>query len=829
MLHISGHLAVRSRSTFIITYSYIRIPRPSSHSTDNPKHIIHRIFPENLKMESHVDPPHLRSHNPEFDYNISLDRSSEDDDEDDENLTTVHHDVGEIEHYNDTASSGSDEREHERDHDHDTIHSAASPSSRSSISSIPDTASIFMPSTLRAKQSIKPRPSHTSRSSYDGAGAAGYLDVLRPQSPSAESSVSSPKYKLSTTYTSPSTAAKAKAKNAKLMNVLRDQTSPFRHASSVVAMQMRDHETDVGHGYGFDDDDESIAEESFRSSPKSLRRDITPRQAPSHSSSRLSGVSSRSGLDGRVSPFATTPTRRLGARTRTPQPRPPSQHEDVEGTSVKKAPKKEYPLVLLHCTILPPTLPLPSHVDSVPDDALLKEVLPETYYRRWKMLDDRVGKSTVIRERGVLMAHPREMYGLLEERLLESLELEKIESRVRNGHYLPDDSDDSSDELESDEEKDGNCATHAGLDQPEGCPDCGKKISRKKKSDTIAKKKWEVRFFAANGLMRADAWAAAWKEMEKVDVEVGVWLPEDVKRRLEERCREVSELALVRRESRALSPYPVQFSPEPSVLGERSEQESPGRTQGIVESIEAVDAHNFRPSPATPEPPTQSQDEIDGLVDPPRFVDETPLPPPQNFHAPSPSPTPSWQVPPSPVPTSYHQAYPLVEQDLSTLFAAYIRRLTADTKNVVIFFMALLVLSLALAGGTQDVGARSDVVGQTAATSASVSAMETTMDPAMMQMWKEWMMEREREKEREGVKMMARSESVIIEEEKTNPVQDALRVSGLESDADVASEKTAESVGVEADHSDLLRDHLNAAVDIDDTGVSLEHQDPENF
>ena len=45
--------------------------------------------------------------------------------------------------------------------------------------------------------------------------------------------------------------------------------------------------------------------------------------------------------------------------------------------------------------------------------------------------------------------------------------------------------------------------------------------------------------YAANGLMRAGAWSAAWNEMEMVDVEVSVWLPEDVKREVDGRCLEL--------------------------------------------------------------------------------------------------------------------------------------------------------------------------------------------------------------------------------------------------------------------------------------------------
>ena len=50
--------------------------------------------------------------------------------------------------------------------------------------------------------------------------------------------------------------------------------------------------------------------------------------------------------------------------------------------------------------------------------------------------------------------------------------------------------------------------------------------------------RWDVRIYAANGLMRAGAWTTAWREMERVDVQIGVWIPEGLKMRLEEWDRE---------------------------------------------------------------------------------------------------------------------------------------------------------------------------------------------------------------------------------------------------------------------------------------------------
>lgn len=188
--------------------------------------------------------------------------------------------------------------------------------------------------------------------------------------------------------------------------------------------------------------------------------------------------------------------------------------------------KKEYPLVLLHCTLLPPSLPVAGLVAHPDRKKILSEVLPSVYWKRWKLLEEKIG-SGVLRDRGVLISHPEDMYDLLEERLLESLELQV--PRLDHGHFL------GRDETESDREDRLAKEDSSTEDEGDECPDCGGRVVRHNTT-----RKWEVKVFAANGLMRAGAWAAAWKEMEKVDVEVGLWLPSDVRAGLEKRVAEDS-------------------------------------------------------------------------------------------------------------------------------------------------------------------------------------------------------------------------------------------------------------------------------------------------
>ena len=330
-----------------------------------------------------------------------------------------------------SAHSGQDET---TDDEMARLNGAATTSSRSSISSLP--ASVAASAMIQPPDAITPTKSQV--------GEQGVKNAIPPESPEED--------------------------------LQRARGSPFRHPSSVRAMQMRD------------DDDFSLAHR---------RRDSQMTGRMSNFSGRSSNISS--------------PSKR---RIRASQSSPTKQSKL----------KKEYPLVLLHCTLLPPTVSVPS--TSAHKATSLAEVLPEDYWRRWKLLNDRVSGSE-IQTRGVLIPHPKGDYDLLEERLLESLELSQ--PRIRAGHYV------------GGEEEDAESSETDGEDMEQGlpCPDCGRKVV----SDLNRDRKWEVRVYAANGLMRAGAWSAAWSEMEKIDVEVGVWLPEHVKRDVEAALQEEEHLA----------------------------------------------------------------------------------------------------------------------------------------------------------------------------------------------------------------------------------------------------------------------------------------------
>ncbi|DAA74389.1 TPA_exp: Uncharacterized protein A8136_3356 [Trichophyton benhamiae CBS 112371] len=275
---------------------------------------------------------------------------------------------------------------------------------------------------------------------------------------------------------------------------VRDLDSPFRHPSSVRAMQMGDEDY-----Y----DDGCMDDGNYFSSPPSRNGRMGGRQ---HGSPRMSDVSFRS------RPMSPSDQRSYHASP--PQPIQPS---------------KEYALILLHCTLLPPCFPLslPPGLPP-PSKELLKEILPDAYWTRWKLLEEKIGSTGLLRDRGILISHPQEAYDLLEERLLETLGLTR--PRLAYGHFIGGEDDTDEDEQVTEDEDESNdtetgCVRHK-------CQDCGQKVIKNRDG---VEKKWEVRVYAANGLMGQGAWSAAWKEMEKVDVEVGLCLPTKLRNELEQK------------------------------------------------------------------------------------------------------------------------------------------------------------------------------------------------------------------------------------------------------------------------------------------------------
>ncbi|KAI9783078.1 MAG: hypothetical protein M1839_004247 [Geoglossum umbratile] len=308
------------------------------------------------------------------------------------------------------------------------------------------------------------------------------------------------------------------------------QRSPFRNPSSVRAMQM----------------------------------DVTP--PFNHSAYMTSPLSGRHKLS--------TPSRNGTPRS-------------TRSESVKKktSPKKEYPLVLLHVTLLPITFPYSLE--------LMMSVLPPYIVENYNLLKDKATETVL--ERGILVPHPREDYELLEERLLESLEL-KVPRILQCGHFHLDEEDyDTSDDPYASEDEDADI-----------CDDCGRRIRDGRMGSGTGHKRWSIKIYAANGLMRAGAWAAAWREMERVDVEIEPWIPEDLRRELDMRRLEQEEAEEERQREAEEEERRETEEERGGVMGD-AEQQTNGEPRAATPYQEST-----RPtSPqerAFPEPPQRPQD-----------------------------------------------------------------------------------------------------------------------------------------------------------------------------------------------------------------------------
>jgi hypothetical protein len=209
------------------------------------------------------------------------------------------------------------------------------------------------------------------------------------------------------------------------------------------------------------------------------------------------------------------------------------------GTPEQATPQRTGPLVLLHITLLPCSSP-PYSARS------MTEIAPGYITENWRLLQEKL--TDTVLERGLLISHPGEEFDLLEERVLETLDL--CPPRITScGHYYGGDldSDSGNDSGVSDLSRDERevraiCSTpHEEQDEEDVCRQCDQHMRLPGKGIGAGTRKWNVKIFAANGLMKASAWTAACSDMERVDVEIEPWMPEDVKRALDLRLEEEEE------------------------------------------------------------------------------------------------------------------------------------------------------------------------------------------------------------------------------------------------------------------------------------------------
>ena len=223
-------------------------------------------------------------------------------------------------------------------------------------------------------------------------------------------------------------------------------------------------------------------------------------------------------------------------------------------------------------------------------------------------------------------------------------------------------------------------------------------------------RRWDVKIYAANGLMRAGAWGAAWREMERVDVEIGPWIGEEMRRELEvrrEKEEEEEEEMEREREGERARRMPDDggldglFGTDDAVAvdggrGQKKQEKAPRMDEARLREIYGDDAQAF----------------VDGLRDstpPPSWPDESesrtsPLRPPRFSHPRSSQrPAASTRTAKTRHQTLHqhrhqHKQHQTPHRDipLRDLLRNYILLAAQDARNIAILVLGFLVLLLAV-------------------------------------------------------------------------------------------------------------------------------------
>lgn len=304
-----------------------------------------------------------------------------------------------------------------------------------------------------------------------------------------------------------------------------------------------------------DNDDDVFSDRSLRSSMGSVsesdHRKPEESKSRSFASHRVSGVSGISGISeyereeefvptirGTPRPAFRSPSSVKALQMSSPpasalgSPRSSRRFPTVSrlgspSVSAQYSPKKTPPrfkrntppLVLLHVTLLPLRWGWGDVLDHAENEDLSTDC--KNLREAWRQLQDRMGDTTV--ERGILLPHPQNDYEVLEERLLEALELPmRRRARILEcGHYLGPSNEMNFDGSDSDEddydEEERRSSRLSMLQKTHWCKTCRSEI----RYESLGPGKiFRVKVYASNGLMKAGAWEACWKEMERVDVEL---------------------------------------------------------------------------------------------------------------------------------------------------------------------------------------------------------------------------------------------------------------------------------------------------------------------
>ncbi|KAI2610423.1 hypothetical protein GGR54DRAFT_617734 [Hypoxylon sp. NC1633] len=356
--------------------------------------------------------------------------------------------------------------------------------------------------------------------------------------------------------------------------------------------------------------------------------------------------------------------------------------------------RKEPPLVLLHVTLLPLRWVWTDLLNDLDTDKISEQV--KVLRESWRLLQDRLGDTVL--ERGILLSHPQNDYEVLEERLLEALELpQRRRARILEcGHYLGPANEPSLTEDEESEDEWGSVQSRA-KDKRHWCKTCSTEI----RYDSLGPgKSFRVKVYASNGLVKEGAWAACWKEMERVDAELEPLVEPAVQEELIRHAAAQQERELTHQEEAEIAE---------EVAQQLAKQHQKEREELMHSS--RVNSSSPHPDPEPVRSPTSAEErrwrdeerlrEIYGHTPPPSSSPQSP-----SGHSREPSVHPhedSFVPPPSPSPPS-PKAYERKDSprrqyknaSLPELVLQSVRVLMQDRKNVIIFTLSALILVLAL-------------------------------------------------------------------------------------------------------------------------------------
>ncbi|GAB0134514.1 hypothetical protein EsDP_00002881 [Epichloe bromicola] len=377
--------------------------------------------------------------------------------------------------------------------------------------------------------------------------------------------------------------------------------------------------------------------------------------------------------------------------------------------SYKKTPprfkRNTPPLVLLHVTVMPSRWPWGHVLDNAHPNELSSE--GKTLWDSWRQLQGLTGDT--IADRGILLPHPQNDYEVLEERLLETLEL-PLRRRARIlecGHYLgPANEMALAEEIESEDEENYDekpSARQSLAEKTHWCKTCHSNI----RYDSLGTGKvFRVKVYASNGLMRAGAWGACWKEMERVDVELEPIIDAKLQEELVHLAAEQERILDM--EEEAAADAAAAAVDEELQLREEAEQAF------VSDQVEAEPQREMTAEPSSPfvdDRQTVDEErlrEIYGHSPPPH--DEGSTVPPQHSEFAGPR-----DSPPSPSVEALERHEERHEErhgeqkginesaSLPELFLEAVKVFLQDQKNLMIGLLSLLVLMLAArSGGSQD-------------------------------------------------------------------------------------------------------------------------------